>query len=627
MVPGPKLTKLFEEQAERELLAKKQQKSLNNTQQQVQTEASKALVQTSKNMNGQTLLVFEGNTFALKQVAELGAKAEGTEGEIALSRNLLSREASVSKSVLGPQESWVLLQDTNDLVFMKNYGVLAPSQNEARALSISEKARPDPIVIRTTQFQLQEGESIYTDGRDLIVIAHQIEINGMISTQPFAPNPFTQKGQPAGDIRLLADTIRFGSEAQLNARGGVAGTPDCLEDLQLHYEAKRDEILRDLKQDYVEAHTVPGKIRSGSRVDSPQGKGIYFILDLPPEFEDDLANTSWINKNNSNENLIAVTSEQYLNNQKIHIQEGLKLILEEAQNLYTANQDGFTFENSPLKKEIDWLNGRIGSNDQTWLHYFLNSYYFRDQMGQGGGPRTDSLFIGGDGARIHIEVELLKYSEALKQELKTNPPFYSIPKTEIVLEGSLPVGEPGDIEIRAGSEIIGDQHRLDSSAGNTTHSFIVDWNQKIADDSTLKDAVFEKRSSDDHLWQLNLENSLEYRILLHAQDFRTDTIIGSLTGNWQALGSPSTSSYAIKAVYEPSHTREIDVVHCSVEDLIRDDRDQPLDKTAVVKINQHKHLPERIAELGFDEQMIPAYFKTMAEADVLTDEDRARLNE
>lgn len=83
------------------------------------------------------------------------------------------------------------------------------------------------LQIIADQFHLKEDESLFTQGRDLVIAANRIVIDGLISTQPicdeeglfvcsfgtFAEPP------PSGNLILLASVVEWGANAEVDLSG------------------------------------------------------------------------------------------------------------------------------------------------------------------------------------------------------------------------------------------------------------------------------------------------------------------------------------------------------------------------------------------------------------------------
>ncbi|MDB5037299.1 MAG: hypothetical protein JWQ35_827 [Bacteriovoracaceae bacterium] len=78
-----------------------------------------------------------------------------------------------------------------------------------------------PIIIRSNCFQLNQGEEISTDGRDLYIVSDKVVINGTIRTTPQGRDD--QPGDAAGSVYIIAVNLEFGIDSKVDVTGGNGG--------------------------------------------------------------------------------------------------------------------------------------------------------------------------------------------------------------------------------------------------------------------------------------------------------------------------------------------------------------------------------------------------------------------
>jgi hypothetical protein len=111
---------------------------------------------------------------------------------------------------------------------------------------------PMPIIIRTNCFEIPEGKTLSTDGRDLYIIADKVKVDGTIRTTPLTRDDLP--GNAGGSLYIAAVVTDFGPNSVLDVSGGNGGeikmSPTQIID-RAHPE-RAIPLIAELKSQFVE---------------------------------------------------------------------------------------------------------------------------------------------------------------------------------------------------------------------------------------------------------------------------------------------------------------------------------------------------------------------------------------
>lgn len=127
---------------------------------------------------------------------------------------------------------------------------------EEGRLSFHPRARAtlkEPIyILAQDQFLLRESEVIDTQGRDITIVAHRVDIRGRIQTR----GPQTKNPQPAGRIRIAGYAVEIAETAELDDLGNPISQTELQACLMAELKKMAPEIEREiLERDFLAVTT------------------------------------------------------------------------------------------------------------------------------------------------------------------------------------------------------------------------------------------------------------------------------------------------------------------------------------------------------------------------------------